>query len=727
MKLSLILLLFVNFVSFAYGRGLLTTKNRARPENLLVNSCTNTLSSFNWGAKSGKRGPSCTYAPYFGSLAICIHEHSDSDSEIRKAVSILASSCSNLTYEKLEKAYNNATKYAIDEDDLKSSKTKLYTPIIGNSNTYNTYHYAIRNFYINYDRSVDYGLAILAYWAGVMILGAVGVFLERTGLTLLCKDRVSKFFQSSIFIPSLFNGKHTQVSYYFTIISSLIPTRAESLILFGYVLVHVIVLSINWQFGEEGVYFASRGMELMRYLADRTGIIAFAHFPLIFLFAGRNNFLQWLTGFSFSTFIQFHKWTGRIMFVDAALHSILYTVMHVESGRYKNSLKREYFQYGIVATVACGVLMIQSYNWFRRHGYEIFLYVHIVIAALFLAGVYKHCEELGYMEFVFTSMAVWCIDRLVRIIRMAMFGFRKANIKVVSEETMRVSVKRPSGSRWHAKPGQFVYIYFFKGSKFYQSHPFTVNDSTIKDEEINIYVKAKSGVTKQIYDMVSKKPGKVDNTITVSIEGPYGHSAPNFHYDNIVLFAGGNGIPGPFDHALKLAKRFAEGQKTIKLVWVARDLASINWFASELSLLKGSVVDVCLYLTRESPSSLALGAAFCDAAHSVSNTSESGSNETEKEKSTDQEKVQEYAANATIVAVDEKAVSVAQQFEGFNISCGRPDTAEMIRKLFSEQKGSIAITACGPNVLCDLIRNSIAEYVEDHDGRVDYFEELQTW
>ena len=40
----------------------------------------------------------------------------------------------------------------------------------------------------------------------------------------------------------------------------------------------------------------------------------------------RNNVLLWLTGWSFSTFSQFHRWTARITTIHAILHSIAYTV-----------------------------------------------------------------------------------------------------------------------------------------------------------------------------------------------------------------------------------------------------------------------------------------------------------------------------------------------------------------------------------------------------------------
>lgn len=66
--------------------------------------------------------------------------------------------------------------------------------------------------------------------------------------------------------------------------------------------------------------------QLSRYMADRTGIIAYANLPLLWLFAGRNDLLLWLTGWSFSTFNLFHRYVARVATAEAIAHSFGYTV-----------------------------------------------------------------------------------------------------------------------------------------------------------------------------------------------------------------------------------------------------------------------------------------------------------------------------------------------------------------------------------------------------------------
>lgn len=71
--------------------------------------------------------------------------------------------------------------------------------------------------------------------------------------------------------------------------------------------------------------------QILRYSADRTGIMSFANFPLLFLFGGRNNILIWATGWSFATFNVFHRHVARIATLQAVAHSVLYLVIYIES------------------------------------------------------------------------------------------------------------------------------------------------------------------------------------------------------------------------------------------------------------------------------------------------------------------------------------------------------------------------------------------------------------
>lgn len=84
-------------------------------------------------------------------------------------------------------------------------------------------------------------------------------------------------------------------------------------------------MAYGYEYDPENIIFKSRRVQVARYVADRSGVLAFAHFPLIVLFAGRNNFLEYISGVKYTSFIMFHKWLGRMMFLDAMIHGSAYT------------------------------------------------------------------------------------------------------------------------------------------------------------------------------------------------------------------------------------------------------------------------------------------------------------------------------------------------------------------------------------------------------------------
>ena len=81
-----------------------------------------------------------------------------------------------------------------------------------------------------------------------------------------------------------------------------------------------------------GYSWSAVSAQTWRYLADRTGVIAYANLPLIWMFSGRNNIFIWLTGWHFSTFNLFHKHIARIATLQAIFHSIGYTAFYFTGG-----------------------------------------------------------------------------------------------------------------------------------------------------------------------------------------------------------------------------------------------------------------------------------------------------------------------------------------------------------------------------------------------------------
>ena len=66
--------------------------------------------------------------------------------------------------------------------------------------------------------------------------------------------------------------------------------------------------------------FYSKYKAQIRYCADRTGITATIVMPLVFLYAGRNNFamVNWL---AISNLCCLHRHTARVMFYLVVIHA----------------------------------------------------------------------------------------------------------------------------------------------------------------------------------------------------------------------------------------------------------------------------------------------------------------------------------------------------------------------------------------------------------------------
>jgi hypothetical protein len=177
----------------------------------------------------------------------------------------------------------------------------------------------------------------------------------------------------------------------------------------------------NWR----SVSWDDKSQQLWRYLADRTGIMAYATLPWIWIFAGRNNVFMWATGLSYQAFNIFHRHIARAGTMLAIVHSVVYVYLFVVFGMLSNlslllsmvwhlaegwgMFAREFTQLwlllGVVvnmtpsvlsvsstnlmqATFTMSLLLLLSVSWLRIKFYEIFLLLHIVLSVVTLVGCF---------------------------------------------------------------------------------------------------------------------------------------------------------------------------------------------------------------------------------------------------------------------------------------------------------------------------------------------------
>lgn len=207
-------------------------------------------------------------------------------------------------------------------------------------------------------------------------------------------------------------------------------------------------------------------------------MLAFALAPLVLLFAGRNNVLLYLTNWSYSTYILLHRWIARIFTIQVVVHSLVAFASHVKKGTHATEVKELYWIWGIVATVACCIMVVVSVLFFRRLSYEVFLIFHILLSVFVIVGSWFHVEYLfekrwGYEFWMYACFAVWALDRLIRWGRIVKAGLGlKGVVTEVAEGIVRIDIERVEYAAGH---GGHVYAYLptLRWYAPWENHPFS--------------------------------------------------------------------------------------------------------------------------------------------------------------------------------------------------------------------------------------------------------------
>ncbi|KAK0111110.1 hypothetical protein ONS95_001487 [Cadophora gregata] len=357
-----------------------------------------------------------------------------------------------------------------------------------------------------------YGCAMYYFWAIVIIIGLSSHLLpylltfqnrNRRWQKLLSNDldgieepfqksRSSIFdttytlFKQHITVPATFGHRRSQNIGWCTI-----PTRVQSLAIGAFIIVNIVLCSCSYRVFENNIYWPRVYDQGLRYFADRTGIIATANLPLIWIFGIRNNALVWLTGWDFATYNNFHRWVARVSTLEAVLHSLAYTVMIVARegsvaeawAYYLTYYQRRYFVNGVLATIFMVGILVASVYPLRRNFYEIFLWLHIILSILVIVTMYFHIEIFrGYTTYIYPCILIWLLDRLLRFLRILSFNPRfwatTATVTYSSSSNIvRLSVTYTS-SFVKPRPGTFYYVYVIDRWRFWENHPFTLGYAT---------------------------------------------------------------------------------------------------------------------------------------------------------------------------------------------------------------------------------------------------------
>lgn len=114
---------------------------------------------------------------------------------------------------------------------------------------------------------------------------------------------------------------------------------------------------------------------MVRYVADRSAVLAQAQLVLIYLFAGRNSPVALATRghITFETLMLFHRWIARVVVAQAFVHAMAYTTSALIYGGHADWLAsfEPYWNWGVVAMTLLALLCGLSLRSLRNVGYEV--------------------------------------------------------------------------------------------------------------------------------------------------------------------------------------------------------------------------------------------------------------------------------------------------------------------------------------------------------------------
>lgn len=571
--------------------------------------------------------------------------------------------------------------------------------VIVNTSYVHNMNEAYKVFLGNYDHSLYYGAGSLGYWALMALIAAVcnwGVVIFP-GTRDAFNGTFSKMFRKYVTLPALGKRKKSVHQGAFYLFDFLIPSRMETLVIAGFFWLLFILNAVEIYFVSGDPIFMVKENALTRYISDRTAIICTLLTPLLLLFGGRNNFLQWVTRWKFSTMITYHRWIARMVVAMAFVHSVGYTWMYVTEGYYVEEMEEEWLIWGVIATACGGLICFQALLFLRRRAYETFLVIHILLAGFWIIGMWFHVCIMGYSQVMYSCFAVWGFDRLVRVVRILWFGFPKADISLLPDNTLKVEVPKPKS--WPSIAGGHSWIHFIQPLSFWQSHPFTFIDSVERENTIVFYCKVKKGITGSLCKKLQDYPGK-STTMRVAVEGPYGETCPVSNHSSSVYIAGGRGIPGIYSETVSMAKRSKDSNRKTKLIWIVRECASVASFRKELLALKDLSIETIIYVTREVLASI-VDELFLKA----------DLNSLEKDKE---------GSLSGLFTLEETFPHIEFRF-------GRPDLNQLVMEEIAEAANSVAFVTCGHPLLVDDLRYNVVQQIDHTNKRLDFYEQLQIW
>ncbi|KAH8595872.1 ferric reductase like transmembrane component-domain-containing protein [Bisporella sp. PMI_857] len=425
-----------------------------------------------------------TNLPWLQTMAYCIQQNCNADGygaeKQAKCFSVQAVAGAS------EPTFQDSLPAVAPTEELAEDATWLNVTSLVNSDTYYAIHGTLGEFarseYIHTRYSVINYLIIIGICIACGILAHTRSAFPGFQKSLHTSALWAKL-QRYVFLPALFGSRRLEplpgnVGY--------VPGRTLGIFIGIYVIMNIILSSVSFRNFSPNTWFTSPQFEMCEYVGNRTGTLSLVNMSIAILFAGRNNILIAITGWSQTAFLTLHRWAARVAVVQAVVHSIVYTLAYFEPGsggaaRYASEAAKPFYWWGIIATIALCLAIAFAILPIRTKFYEFFLITHIALIILALVGCWYHLIPhfgyvYGYQVWLYIAFAFWSADRLARLIRVAYYnslGGSKAVVESLPDcDIMQVSVYPRVA--WKFGPGQHSFLYVPGLGKFWESHPFSI-------------------------------------------------------------------------------------------------------------------------------------------------------------------------------------------------------------------------------------------------------------
>ncbi|ODV92027.1 hypothetical protein CANCADRAFT_81144 [Tortispora caseinolytica NRRL Y-17796] len=539
----------------------------------------------------------CNAAPALGTIAYCIYDRqkapiaADAWAQVQNTCTAFAKFHVTDNWRDIAK---NASKMLIDPQHAPAGR--FTQPVRIPDSVFVPTYYALSVFYYNKRITAIYTFITISFF--FIVCGFAGILRLLNPVFCFYRRKSRKFrhyfarINAALILPAGLKGYHSRPFLIGKFLAMSTPLRYQVCILGVYCLLTAAFVAYPYKFYQNNPLFPRPQDQVIRYLGDRTGSLAFANIPPLIMFASRNNILSSVTGWTFETMNVYHRWASRMMILLATLHMLCFS--YTERQKIRDQWKTPLYFGGIIAIHMCFVLLIHSLYKLRHRNYELFLGIHIAAALVFLVGCMYHSKDFPWIKFVYGSMALWALDRVLRVLHIVTAGGPKlANCVLVTPGIVKLTAK--TNTKYQA--GDYVYLYFL-GRKFWQSHPFTVLNASSGRKEMEILIKAEKGMTSEVVEYTSERLMQRCDW-PVWIEGPYGHHVDLKYHEKVLLIAGGVGISSIVPYALELKDLIKKNIGiSVCIMWIVKDTSCLSWVS--LCEFSESDIETHIRVTRKS-------------------------------------------------------------------------------------------------------------------------------